>query len=94
MIQSSPLLDTADRAVPMFHAVSPVVIPDSDIEEVPPPLALASKETQFQSDSAIDISENHQSELTNKAKIHEVGRKKHESSTELTRTNGNTGITH
>ncbi|KAK6362778.1 hypothetical protein TWF730_000233 [Orbilia blumenaviensis] len=93
---SSPLLDTADRAVPMFHAVSPVIIPDSSVEDTPPPLALASKESQFQSDSAIDISEHPQPEAMGKPAIHEsdLGRKKHESSTELTQTNGNTGVTH
>ncbi|KAF3135701.1 hypothetical protein TWF569_009639 [Orbilia oligospora] len=93
---SSPLLDTADRAVPMFHAVSPVIIPDSDIEDVPPPLALTSKETQFQTDSAIDISEPPQCEVTDKPITHEtdVSLRKHESSAELTETNGNPGITH
>ncbi|KAF3317529.1 hypothetical protein TWF173_011177 [Orbilia oligospora] len=93
---SSPLLDTADRAVPMFHAVSPVIIPDSDIEDVPPPLALTSKETQFQTDSAIDISEPPQCEVIDKPITREtdVSLKKHESSAELTETNGNPGITH
>ncbi|KAF3940277.1 hypothetical protein ABW19_dt0209837 [Dactylella cylindrospora] len=54
---SSPLLDTADRALPMFHSVSPVILPEPEAE-VPPPLALHSKESEeYQSDSAVDVSE-------------------------------------
>ncbi|KAK6343947.1 hypothetical protein TWF696_007600 [Orbilia brochopaga] len=52
---SSPLLDTADRAVPMFHSISPVLLPDSDIEDVPTPLVISSKESEYQSDSAVDL---------------------------------------
>ncbi|KAK6508993.1 hypothetical protein TWF481_003759 [Arthrobotrys musiformis] len=93
---SSPLLDTAERAVPMFHAVSPVVLPDSDVEDVPPLLALTSKETQFQSDSAIDISEPPQREVVDKSATRQsdVGPKKQEASADLTQANGNTGVTH
>ncbi|KAJ6259963.1 hypothetical protein Dda_5607 [Drechslerella dactyloides] len=52
---SSPLLDTADRAVPMFHSVSPVLLPDSDVDETPTPLVISSKESEYQSDSAVDL---------------------------------------
>ncbi|EWC43889.1 hypothetical protein DRE_01241 [Drechslerella stenobrocha 248] len=52
---SSPLLDTADRAVPMFPSISPVLLPSPIVADTPTPLALPSKESEYPSDSAVDL---------------------------------------
>ncbi|EPS35773.1 hypothetical protein H072_10780 [Dactylellina haptotyla CBS 200.50] len=88
---SSPLLDTADRAVPMFHTAMDM----SDTEDdVPPPLSLTLKESEeYQSDSAIDISENPPVNGTARPITLENNvDKKFES--QSIQSNGNTGITH
>ncbi|KAF3916564.1 hypothetical protein ABW20_dc0102603 [Dactylellina cionopaga] len=91
---SSPLLDTADRAVPMFDAISPVLIPDSDVEDTPPPLTLTSKESEYPSDSAVDISENLESGDKTKSVAVENDNVDKKNSLEQFNTNGSPGVTH